>query len=153
VNFQSELNHLECASPAMRDALRGHPEWVVWLKQRIEAARHPDPAQDWQDWLAETGRAAETLASLRTFRQRELIEIALRDLSGVASFEETVARLSQLAEWVISVVLVASWDAMAAKMSPPVKSRQGFAVIAVGKLGAAELNYSSDVDLIFYRRT
>ena len=77
MDFQGELNHLTRVSPAIRDALRRHPEWLDWLKQRLN---EPD--------LSEA--KPQTLPELRDFKQRKIIEIAFRDLSGLDSFEETV---------------------------------------------------------------
>jgi len=153
MDFTEQLRELEIVSPVMRDALRRHPEWVEWLQLRLEENRCADPADDWGHWLAAAGSAADRLAELRTFKGREYVEIAFRDIAGLASFEETVARLSRLADWVIEVSLDAAWDEVSAKIPEPVKGRAGFLVIAAGKLGAEELNYSSDVDLIFCRRS
>lgn len=137
----------------MRDALRSHPPWQDWLRHRIQADLPPDHVGEWNQWLAEMGPSTGVAAALRTLKQREYIDIAFRDIAGIASFEETVARLSSLADWAISIALDAAWDEVAAKMPASVKERRGLAVIALGKLGGGELNYSSDVDLIFCRRS
>ncbi len=152
MSFTDQLKNLEIVSPVMRDALRRHPEWVEWLKLRVEERHRSELAQDWAEWMAQSGTPADVATWLRAFKCREYIDIALRDIAGMASFEETVSRLSGLADWVISVMLAAAWEETVAKMPVPVKGRDGFGVIAMGKLGARELNYSSDVDLVFCRR-
>jgi glutamate-ammonia-ligase adenylyltransferase len=93
---------------------------------------------------------------LRIFRKRELLRIGLRDLLGQAELQEIVTELSDLA----AVCLQRAYeraDADLAKrygrpaMEGPDGSRAaaGFAVVAMGKLGGRELNFSSDVDLMF----
>jgi glutamate-ammonia-ligase adenylyltransferase len=154
VEFLNELQNLECVSPVMRDALRRHPEWVEWLKQRID---QPGPAADVADSWNRHERSARTgadmLAAFRNFKQRALIEIAFRDVAGLASFEQTIDQLSRLADIGVAVALEASWCELAALRPAEIRAHEGFAVIALGKLGGRELNYSSDVDLIFCRRT
>jgi len=99
--------------------------------------------------------AADRSQILSTFKSLELIEIAFRDLGGLASFDDTVGRLSDLADRIIAVALEAAWKDAMSKNSGAVVERagDGFAVIAFGKLGGQELNYSSDIDLLFCRRS
>jgi glutamate-ammonia-ligase adenylyltransferase len=89
---------------------------------------------------------------LHDLKWREFVEIVGRDVSGEAGFEETVARISSLADRIIEAALARAWSDTEGKIAAPVKDRSGFAVFAMGKLGAYELNYASDVDLIFCRR-
>lgn len=91
-------------------------------------------------------------AALRSFRRREMVRIAVRDLAGICDLEETTADLSALAEAAIDGALELLYDRMGAADGFPVDSagrRQRLVVIGMGKLGARELNFSSDVDLIF----
>lgn len=90
--------------------------------------------------------------ALRHFRRREMVRIAVRDLSGLAALEETMADLSALAERTIDGALQLLYDRMCLTDGVPVDSagnRQNLAIIGMGKLGAGELNFSSDVDLMF----
>ncbi len=73
---------------------------------------------------------------LRLFRRRAMLRVAARDLSG-APLEETVAEISAVA------------DACITRACSTAAGELRFAVIALGKLGGSELNYASDVDLIF----
>ena len=153
MDFREQLERLERASPVMRDALRSRPEWQEWLHERVQ---HPKAerglADAWENWSHSSGPQGDELASLRTFRFREYLDIAFRDLAGLAPFEETVQRLSRLAEWIISRALKLAWQEMTSRKPAALSAGDGFAVIAMGKLGGGELNYSSDVDLIFCRR-
>jgi len=86
---------------------------------------------------------------LRIFRQREMLRIAWRDLAGWTSLTETLHDLSALADASIAESLehLNRWAAKRLGKSgkPPVPS---LVVLGMGKLGARELNFSSDIDLI-----
>ena len=90
--------------------------------------------------------AAENFAALRVWKGREMTRIALRELANLAPLEETTAELSQIADICIRRVCE-HWNAEFRKRygSPDAE----FAILALGKLGGAELNHSSDVDLLF----
>ena len=96
------------------------------------------------------------LAVLRRFRRREMLRIGVRDLLRLAKVPETTASLSDLA----ALLIEAAYDIVDADLvlqygKPMHKNRQGrwvetgFAIVGMGKLGGHELNYSSDVDLIY----
>jgi glutamate-ammonia-ligase adenylyltransferase len=89
---------------------------------------------------------------LREIRRREMIRIIFRDFSRVADLDETTGDLSDLADTCISVCLEHHFDAACATYGIPKSwdgSAQQMSVLALGKLGARELNLSSDIDLIF----
>ncbi|MDH5518731.1 MAG: bifunctional [glutamate--ammonia ligase]-adenylyl-L-tyrosine phosphorylase/[glutamate--ammonia-ligase] adenylyltransferase [Gammaproteobacteria bacterium] len=94
----------------------------------------------------------QLMSVLRRFRQYEMIRIAWRDLEALASTEQTLKDLSWLADACISVTLEFLYRDSCEKIGVPENSR-GLAirplVIGMGKLGAYELNFSSDIDLIF----
>jgi glutamate-ammonia-ligase adenylyltransferase len=153
-SFLISLGNLMVISPPMLDSLRRHPEWLKWLSQKIKSPE--DPAQRRRAWTSASAGPANFMESLRTFKRRECLEIAYRDISGLDAFCTTVKRLSELADWVIARALEHCWEELLREsQSPPgtLHPPSGFAVIALGKLGASELNYSSDVDLLFCRRT
>ena len=90
--------------------------------------------------------------ALRQFRRREMVRIAVRDLAGLGEVEETMADLSALAVSTINGALALLFDRMCAIDGVPQDAAgnpQRLVVIGMGKLGAGELNFSSDVDLIF----
>ncbi|MFQ5652466.1 MAG: glutamine synthetase adenylyltransferase [bacterium] len=88
---------------------------------------------------------AQNLDRLRRFQRRELLRIGAADLLGALDFQGVVHQLSNLARVMIQICL----SLVAEHLQ---QSVHGFAVIALGKLGGRELNYSSDVDLIFVAR-
>lgn len=100
------------------------------------------------------GISNETLLAerLRRFRRREMLRIAWRDIVGWADLDETMRDLSRLADACIDTALLHLERFAAAAWGMPASTRgetQRLVVIAMGKLGAEELNFSSDVDLIF----
>jgi len=86
---------------------------------------------------------------LRRFRQREMVRIAWRDLAGWAPLDEVLRDLSGLADACIRAAL----DWLGAHLAHAHGIRKSFTpslvVLGMGKLGARELNFSSDIDLIF----
>src|SRR3569833_2156065 len=90
---------------------------------------------------------------LRLFRSREMLRIAWRDLAGWADLQETLRDLSNLASACLDSALrcLDTWQAAEWGVATGARSgaRQGLVVVGMGKLGAGELNFSSDIDLIF----
>ena len=96
------------------------------------------------------------LDALRRFRRREMLRIGVRDLLRLADVQETTASLSDLASVLIDAAYrIVDTDLRARYGVPMHKNRQGrwvetgFTVIGMGKLGGHELNYSSDVDVLY----
>ncbi len=89
---------------------------------------------------------------LRQFRYREMVRIAWRDLAGWSDLAETLSDLTELAEVCIQFALNYLYQQACERKGVP-KAEDGAAinivVLGMGKLGAWELNYSSDIDLIF----
>ena len=93
---------------------------------------------------------------LRLFRKQEMLRIGLRDLLGKADFRETVEDLSDLAEVCLQKAYEWADAGLRSRYGKPlIEGPDGtrfpavFAVIAMGKLGGRELNFSSDVDLMY----
>lgn len=92
-------------------------------------------------------------SALRGLRGREMLRIAWRDLAGWASLSETLQELSNLADACLLGALNVLHDWHCAELGTPIgsnsKQPQALTIIAMGKLGAAELNFSSDIDVIY----
>jgi len=96
------------------------------------------------------GAAGES--ALRLAHRRETLRILLADAAGGAALETIAAALSDLADATLRAVLDRELAAAASRDGPPIHadgSPAALACIALGKLGGGELNYSSDVDLVF----
>ena len=143
--------HLPGALWHSGDLQRPYPEG--YYRASVEAAcASALHAPKTPDAVLESPGQSALMAALRRQRQREMVRIAWRDLSGRADLEETLNDLSELADACLGAALDHLHAAMAARFGQPL-DRHGqpmhLVVIGMGKLGARELNFSSDVDLIF----
>lgn len=89
---------------------------------------------------------------LRRFRRWEMARIAWRDLAGLAALDETLGDLSELAEQVIDAGLTHLYQWQCQRYGQPRDADhqpQSLVVLGMGKLGGRELNFSSDIDLIY----
>jgi glutamate-ammonia-ligase adenylyltransferase len=90
--------------------------------------------------------------TLLQFKLYESIRIAWRDLTGMAGLEETLMDLSNLAESCVRQGIDFLYDDFCRRFGVPVDTQgipQQLIVLGIGKLGARELNFSSDIDLMF----
>ncbi|HET6655514.1 MAG TPA: bifunctional [glutamate--ammonia ligase]-adenylyl-L-tyrosine phosphorylase/[glutamate--ammonia-ligase] adenylyltransferase [Gammaproteobacteria bacterium] len=102
--------------------------------------------------VADSDNEAALHAALRGVRRREMVRIAWRDLAGWATLDETLADLSDLADACIDTALARLTDWQAQErgvVRDAAGAPQSLVVLGFGKLGARELNFSSDVDLVF----
>jgi glutamate-ammonia-ligase adenylyltransferase len=99
-----------------------------------------------------TGADVPISHHLALFRRRELLRIVLRDVQGTATLGETTAEISSLADAILDVAYRQVKAGLFARHGIPRLANgavAGLSVIALGKLGGRELNYSSDIDLMF----
>jgi glutamate-ammonia-ligase adenylyltransferase len=100
-----------------------------------------------------TGRdEAQAMSALRRTRQIEMARIAWRDLAGLAELDVTLADVSLLAECLLGAALDYAAATLQPRFGTP-RDAQGnelpLLVLGMGKLGGGELNFSSDIDLVF----
>ena len=104
------------------------------------------------DALGECRQEPSFMRELRWFRHREMCRVLWRDLNGLSSLEESLAELTALADACILSALEFARSNVAARHGLPRTTDDEpseMAVIGMGKLGGGELNFSSDIDLIF----
>ena len=95
---------------------------------------------------------AEVLASLRRFKRRETLRIAYGDIVRNQPVETVVRQISYVADAIVEAALEFARRHLQEQYGQPLRSdleRSRFVVLGLGKLGGTELNYSSDIDLIF----
>lgn len=135
--------------------LEKHPLWIIELAQE---ARQPCTLSHatLQDQWAEIETGIDSIEqldkALRDFRNHAMVHIIWRDLHRTASLEDTTGALTSLAEITTQAALDYHYRVLAQKHGQP-EDKQGnpqpMLVLGMGKLGAGELNLSSDIDLIF----
>ncbi len=94
----------------------------------------------------------EIMSWLRCWRRREMVRIAWRDLAGRASLEETLTDLSAFADEAVATAMGFARAALEQRYGLAVDERGAampLVVVGMGKLGGGELNFSSDIDLVF----
>ena len=96
------------------------------------------------------------LAELRRFKQREMLRIAARDLARLGNVVEITQEISDVADVCLNAVWQICWQQFVERFGRPFHQELDgpwqetkFCVLALGKLGGRELNYSSDVDVMF----
>lgn len=146
-------------SPAMAETFIRDPMLVYWIEEERVLKFPPTPKRlqaALDKGLSLVRPYERKLDALRRFHRREMLRIGARDLFHVSSVEETVRSLSRLAEVVIHAAYRLVNEELCKRYGIPLcrdsglsKRETGFVVLGMGKLGGGELNYSSDVDLIY----
>jgi glutamate-ammonia-ligase adenylyltransferase len=126
-----------------------HFYWVTDPQILLRVRRKREIQRDLLQTLKRLGREDKQLAYLRAVKRREMLLIGVRDLLRIATVEETLAALSILAEALISATYGICATALRRIHKIPPKVFSNFTIFAMGKLGGGELNFSSDVDLMF----
>jgi len=152
---------LSGGSQTLGDLLLAHPDWLPLFD--IERLKYPRRTPGFQQELdRRLGPAlkardyAAALTGLRRFKQRELFRIAVRDLARLSHVVEITRELSDVADVCLEAVFQIVWLQLTTRFGRPYHQDAAgrwwptaFAVLGLGKLGGQELNYSSDVDLMF----
>ena len=146
-------------SDSLAFALIRDPMLVYWLAEEDVLSTAPSKdrmAASLRQNLSMLKTTELKLDVLRRVRRREMLRIGVRDLLHLTTVEETTGALSDLAAILIQAGYeIVEQDLKAVHGTPMHRLVDGqwveteFAVIGMGKLGAHELNYSSDVDLIY----
>lgn len=135
-------------SPFLARLNQRHPEWLPELEAsgRLSTSS-PPAARDLDDVVEQHSLNA----GLRRFRNREMLRITWREITGAAEVFETLADLSRLAELCLERALAHHHAALVERFGTPRDEEgrpQSLVVLGLGKLGGGELNLSSDIDLI-----
>ena len=135
---------------------RADPERLVLLLQAEPARRFDDILADAKRAITAADDEAEVMRLLRRMKSEAALLIALADIGGIWPVMQVIERQTKLAD----VAVGAAVDYLLAdarrrgklKVSDPGRPAEGsgYIVLAMGKMGAGELNYSSDIDLIVF---
>jgi len=155
--FRARLIGVLGASAALGGHLARHPgDWAVLhgpaaldrpsaagLREELLAVVGARPG-DHEPVAQAAGAGGDPANALRAGYRRRLLHLAARDLTGVEGLADVATELSDLAAAALEAAL-----AIARSQLPPGSAPARLAVIAMGKCGGRELNYASDVDVIF----
>jgi glutamate-ammonia-ligase adenylyltransferase len=152
--------------------LRDHPRLIRMLGTLFGTSdrlaellvRHPEMWEPFLDGLGDRVRSLEELSgrlaarigeeadeeallsTIRIFQAEELLRIGLHDVAGSLQPLEVSAQLSDLAEVCLSAGITAAWPALVSRLGKP---QTALTVLGLGSLGAREMRYGSDLDLVF----
>ena len=143
LTFSRYAQHALTAAPGLRD----------------EIAATLDQPFDWPDAnatlaaIVAAGDAGALAIALRTLRRRVFVHTLCRDLTTRAHLPEVLNAVTTLAEVALTAAVTLHARQLAEQFGDPIDTESGdvqpLIVIGMGKLGGAELNVSSDIDLVF----
>jgi [glutamine synthetase] adenylyltransferase / [glutamine synthetase]-adenylyl-L-tyrosine phosphorylase len=148
LGFRRRLVPLVAASRSLGAWLATHPTEA----DRLADGRGFATARPWDELVAEAvatvsghlGNPAAAWDALRRFKRRELLRVAVRDLAGQVVVDEVASELADLADACLEAALVVATAESGYDAAP-----MRLAVLGMGKLGGSELNYVSDIDVVF----
>ena len=137
------------ASPFLTEILLRTPDVLDLLNNR-QSLTERKTIEQFQNEALSVSHSFETdderLDALRRYQRRELLRIGTSDFLGLYDLRSVLSQLSRIAIGLVRVCL-----SMASQQTGT--STSGFVILAMGKLGGWELNYSSDIDLLFIARS
>lgn len=154
----SDVLTLASYSPLLATTLIQNPEYVQWLagKRSESAVQEKDDLLESLARFALTNSQIDPNVLLARFRRRELLRIFLRDIRRLGTIAEITEEVSSLADAILEHAVRLARQEMDNRYGQPFevdeKGRQrpsDVCIVSLGKLGSKELNYSSDIDLLF----
>ncbi len=148
----------------LSDILIRNPGYLSWLIEG-ETLEYPKAFSTYREELERQCRpfrdTRRIINSIKRYKRREILRIGTRDLLGIAHVEEITAELSFLADAIIekTALLALGVELRGAggdtdeSHAEPHPALERFSIISLGKLGGTELNYSSDIDLLYVSNT
>ncbi len=154
----SDILALAAWSPFLATTMLQHKDYFAWLERKRGNGQIPSK----EDLLESLARFSATNSQLdphvllSRFRRRELLRIYLHDIRRLATTSEITTELSNLADAILEFALKIASQELENRYGAPLETdARGrgrstlFSIVALGKLGSRELNYASDIDLLF----
>lgn len=144
------LTYVLGASPVLSEILVRTPEYFHWLVAQVErsAPDRQDHEEELVSALGSVADAGEALNILRRWKRRETLRIGARDLLGRETLQSVLTQLSDVAcvavDFALAIVTGKILEATGGAKAPG-----SFAVIATGQLGAGEMDYGSNIELLY----
>ena len=141
---ERQLQQLLAASPLLGRCLKLQPQILTGLLSGAPGFNAPD--------LSQPHTEAQAMAALRRYRNASLCQILADDLLRAQDISVALQRVSALADELINLAYQWAWQELAPQWGQPLDSNgqvMPLLILGMGKLGGGELNFSSDIDLIF----
>jgi glutamate-ammonia-ligase adenylyltransferase len=157
-NFAAQLSQTWACSQYVAELCLKKPELFQALVESgdLQRSYQDDSIPKLIEIACATAETADQLATqLRYCRAREMLRIIWRDLNRLADLQETTRDISMLAEGALETAQQFHYQQLCAELGTPMatvngeKQPQKLVILGMGKLGAYELNLSSDIDLMF----
>jgi len=154
----SDALALAAWSPLLATTLEQNPDYLSWLmRERLDArVRTREQLKESLARFALTNSSLATPVLFARFRRRELLRIFLHDVRRAHTLVETTEELSNLADAILDFALSLARQELDNRYGAPLHHDERgrvapaeFSIVALGKLGSCELNYASDIDLLF----
>jgi glutamate-ammonia-ligase adenylyltransferase len=154
----SDILTLASFSPLLATTVLQNPEYAAWLNRHRSESKIRDK-EELLESLARfslTNSQTEPNVLLARFRRRELLRIFLHDIRRLLTVSEITEELSNLADAILEYALRLSRQELDNRYGIPLETDEkgrskpsDFCIVSLGKLGSKELNYASDIDLLF----
>ena len=141
--LRDELPRVVAGSEFIAAALIQDPGALAWLLR---------PSEEYEQRVSATPTTADAQRILREWRRRAMLRIAWRDLTGLATVVDTLHAVSDLADACIRAAVASAQKQLESALGRPRNAAGAevpLIVVGMGKLGGRELNFSSDIDLVF----
>jgi len=157
----SDLLTLAAFSPLLATTLLQNPEYIAWLEKRRTDTR-PRTKEELLESLSafSINDDCPLEIALSRFKRREFLRVFLLDIKRLVTISETTDEISHLADAILEFALAEGMRRLRRRYGKPMADGGGgrlidarFTVVSLGKLGSRELNYSSDIDLLFIYST
>ncbi len=138
----------------LSESILNNPEWLIQVASAGDLYRVlscEDYGERLVDFIGRENTGVPSAVSLARFRRRQLLRILLRDVLGLGALSDITEELSNLADAILDLSYRRIRAELVERHGEPMCDGHpcGFSVISLGKLGGHELNYSSDIDLMF----
>lgn len=159
VEFSTQLTRAFTGSEFIAKTLISNPQILLELvefgalEKAVDQLEGPLAPTTFKAQVKKCSSETELDSLFRQFRQRAMVRLIWRDFNRLANLQETTADISALADLVIALAMDFHYRQLCEKHGTPIGKHSGtpqsMVVLGMGKLGAYELNVSSDIDLIF----
>ena len=150
--LRAEMPRVAAGSEFIASTLIQDPQALEWFSRHDEPSAARGAGAEYEARAAAAPTAADAQRILREWRRREMLRIGWRDIAGRADVPDTLRALSDFADASIRAAASAARLHLEPVFGRPLGAAAAevpLIVLGMGKLGGRELNFSSDIDLVF----